>query len=110
MSEQKLGWRTRRKEILSEDLYKVVDSSISARQKAEGVKTFPGIQGNDTFRVGKGRIFNQEAWVYVENIGFFPNIWITSPKGDHIAKNIVEVLEKRKLKPHLHRGLPEVLE
>lgn len=99
-----------RKEILSGDLYKIVDGNISPQQKAHGVKTMPGEDASDTFRVGKGHIFNKKTYVYVDNIGFFPEVWITSPEGEKVGMNIVHELQERGNKPRLHRGLPEVLE
>lgn len=110
MGEQKFfGTRIRRKEILSPELFDIVQNSIPARQKTAGVGMFPG-EATESVRIGKHRLFNKETYVYVDNMGFFPNVWITDKKGEQIAKSIIAELEKRKMKPRLHRGLPEVLQ
>jgi hypothetical protein len=103
------GIRHRRKEILSGDLLSVLDKSIPSHQRGAGVKVLPG-ENNESFRIGKGLLFNRKTDVYVDNIGFFPEVWITAPEGEQAAKNIIQELEHRGFKPRLHRGLPEVLQ
>lgn len=103
------GVMVRRKEILTGDLLPIVDKSIPSHQRGAGVKVLPG-ENNDSFRVGKGLIFNKRTDVYVDNTGFFTEVWVTAPEGEQAAKNIVHELQNRNLKPRLHRGLPEVLQ
>jgi hypothetical protein len=109
--EQKFfGVRVRRKEILSENLVPIIEKSIAPNQKAAGIGVHMGENSTDSFRVGKGTFFNRSTIDYIDNIGFFPEVWITDPEGEGIAKRIVHELKSRGFKPRLHRGLPEVLQ
>ena len=104
-----LGRVVHRKEIFEWNLLPILEKSISPHQRGAGVKVLPG-ENNDSFRIGKGLLFHKKTDVYVDDTGFFPEVWITAPEGEQIGKNIIHELESRGFKPRLHRGLPEVLE
>ena len=104
-----LGRVVHRKEIFSWNLLPILDNSIPSHQRGAGVKVLPG-ENNDSFRIGKGLLFNKKTDAYVDNTGFFPEVYITAPEGEQVAKNIVHALEAKGFKPRLHRGLPEVLQ
>lgn len=108
--EQKFfGVRVRRKEILTEDLVPIIEKSITGIQRKAGIGVHSG-ESTDSIRVGKGTFRHRTTIDYVDNIGFFPEVWITDPEGEGIGKRIVQELEGRGFKPRLHRGLPEVLQ
>ena len=103
------GVRVRRKEIFTENLVPIIEKSIAPNQKAAGIGVHSG-ESTDSIRVGKGTFRHRTTIDYIDNIGFFPEVWITDPEGEGIAKRIVHELKERGFKPRLHRGLPVVLQ